>query len=61
MIPITEVDGDDLHYKIDDLLEADTEYVFKIRAVFPDGPGVFSIACIMKTLPEGLLSDCMFL
>lgn len=55
MIPIKEKDGDKLHYKIDGLLEPDTEYVFRIRAVYPDGPGVYSDACITKTLPEGLL------
>ncbi|VDK64046.1 unnamed protein product [Onchocerca ochengi] len=53
MIPITEKDGDKLFYKIDGLLEPDTEYVFRMRAVYPDGPGVFSDACITKTLPDG--------
>lgn len=54
MIPITEKDEDKLYYKIDELLEPDTEYVFRMRAVYPDGPGVFSAACITKTLPDGL-------
>ncbi|VDK87367.1 unnamed protein product [Litomosoides sigmodontis] len=53
MIPITKKYGDKLHYKIDGLLEPDTEYVFRIRAVYTDGPGVFSDACITKTLPYG--------
>ncbi|MCP9259541.1 Mesocentin [Dirofilaria immitis] len=53
MIPITEKDGDKLYYKIDGSLEPDTEYVFRMRAVYPDGPGVFSDACITKTLPDG--------
>ncbi|KHN88307.1 Mesocentin [Toxocara canis] len=52
-IPISETDEDKLRYHIDNLLEPDTEYVFKIRAIFPDGPGVFSDACITKTLPDG--------
>uniref|UniRef100_A0A914HSM9 Uncharacterized protein n=1 Tax=Globodera rostochiensis TaxID=31243 RepID=A0A914HSM9_GLORO len=34
-------------------LEPDTEYVFKIRALYPSGPGIFSEPCIAKTLPEG--------
>ncbi|VBB26357.1 unnamed protein product [Acanthocheilonema viteae] len=53
VISITEKDEDKLYYKIDGLLEPDTEYVFRIRAVYPDGPGVFSDACITKTLPDG--------
>uniref|UniRef100_A0A0R3RV16 Fibronectin type-III domain-containing protein n=1 Tax=Elaeophora elaphi TaxID=1147741 RepID=A0A0R3RV16_9BILA len=53
MIPITEKDGEKLYYKIDGLLEPDTEYVFRMRAIYPDGPGVFSDACITKTLPDG--------
>ncbi|EJW70884.1 hypothetical protein WUBG_18212 [Wuchereria bancrofti] len=54
MIPITEKDENRLYYKIDGTLEPDTEYVFRMRAVYPDGPGVFSDACITKTLPDGL-------
>lgn len=61
MIPITEKYGDKLYYKIDGLLEPDTEYVFRIRAVYADGPGVFSDACITKTLPYGYLSVFSFL
>uniref|UniRef100_A0A1I8E9B7 Fibronectin type III domain-containing protein n=1 Tax=Wuchereria bancrofti TaxID=6293 RepID=A0A1I8E9B7_WUCBA len=53
MIPITEKDENRLYYKIDGTLEPDTEYVFRMRAVYPDGPGVFSDACITKTLPDG--------
>ncbi|VDN92224.1 unnamed protein product [Brugia pahangi] len=53
MISITEKDEDRLYYKIDGSLEPDTEYVFRMRAVYPDGPGVFSDACITKTLPDG--------
>lgn len=53
MLPITETDEDKLRYKIENMLEPDTEYVFKMRAVYPDGPGVFSDACITKTLPDG--------
>uniref|UniRef100_A0A915BJG8 VWFA domain-containing protein n=1 Tax=Parascaris univalens TaxID=6257 RepID=A0A915BJG8_PARUN len=52
-IPIFEADEENLIYHIDNLLDPDTEYVFKIRAIFPDGPGVFSEACITKTLPDG--------
>jgi hypothetical protein len=40
-------------YKLDNVLEADTEYVFKMRAIYKDGPGVFSDPCITKTLPTG--------
>ncbi|VDK31242.1 unnamed protein product [Gongylonema pulchrum] len=53
MLPITGTGEDKLHYKIDGLLEPDTEYVFRMRAIYPDGPGVFSEACITKTLPDG--------
>ncbi|CAG9535199.1 unnamed protein product, partial [Cercopithifilaria johnstoni] len=53
MLPIREKKEDKLHYKIDGLLEPDTEYVFRIRAVYSDGAGVFSDACITKTLPDG--------
>ncbi|VDK48392.1 unnamed protein product, partial [Anisakis simplex] len=52
-VPISETDDDKLRYFMDNVLEPDTEYVFKIRAIFPDGPGVFSDACITKTLPDG--------
>lgn len=45
---------DDLGHKINNLLLPDTDYVFKIRAIYPDGPGVFSEPCIMKTLPDGM-------
>ena len=45
---------DDLGHKINNLLLPDTDYVFKIRAIYPDGPGVFSEPCIMKTLPDGI-------
>uniref|UniRef100_A0AC35TXB2 Titin n=1 Tax=Rhabditophanes sp. KR3021 TaxID=114890 RepID=A0AC35TXB2_9BILA len=34
-------------------LAPDSEYVFKIRAIYPGGPGVFSKACISRTLPLG--------
>uniref|UniRef100_A0AAF5I0P7 Uncharacterized protein n=1 Tax=Strongyloides stercoralis TaxID=6248 RepID=A0AAF5I0P7_STRER len=47
------IDGVETTTKIEDLLKPDTEYVFKIRAIFPDGPGVFSKACISRTLPLG--------
>ncbi|CEF66897.1 Down syndrome cell adhesion molecule-like protein 1 [Strongyloides ratti] len=47
------IDGVGTTTKIEDLLKPDTEYVFKIRAIFPDGPGVFSKACISRTLPLG--------
>ena len=40
-------------HRIFNELKPDTEYVFKIRAVYPTGPGVFSQPCITKTLPEG--------
>lgn len=46
-------DPDSLKIKIEDGLTPDTEYVFKIRAIYNSGPGVFSEPCIMKTLPEG--------
>uniref|UniRef100_A0A183G3Q2 Protein-tyrosine-phosphatase n=1 Tax=Heligmosomoides polygyrus TaxID=6339 RepID=A0A183G3Q2_HELPZ len=42
-----------LSHKIQNLLQPDTDYVFKIRAIYPDGPSVFSEPCIMKTLPDG--------
>uniref|UniRef100_A0AC35F5C1 Uncharacterized protein n=1 Tax=Panagrolaimus sp. PS1159 TaxID=55785 RepID=A0AC35F5C1_9BILA len=42
-----------LKYKLIDMLKADTEYVFKIRAIYANGPGVFSEACITKTPPIG--------
>uniref|UniRef100_A0A0N5A8Q4 Fibronectin type-III domain-containing protein n=1 Tax=Syphacia muris TaxID=451379 RepID=A0A0N5A8Q4_9BILA len=42
-----------LKHKLDDILDPDTEYMFKIRALYSDGPGVFSDACISRTLPEG--------
>uniref|UniRef100_A0A1I7XGK7 Down syndrome cell adhesion molecule-like protein Dscam2 n=1 Tax=Heterorhabditis bacteriophora TaxID=37862 RepID=A0A1I7XGK7_HETBA len=42
-----------LSHKIQNLLLPDTDYVFKIRAIYPDGPSVFSEPCIMKTLPDG--------
>ncbi|KAI1721109.1 fibronectin type III domain-containing protein [Ditylenchus destructor] len=40
-------------HRIFNELKPDTEYVFKIRAVYSTGPGVFSEPCITKTLPEG--------
>lgn len=46
-------DGSQLHADIAEGLEPDTEYVFKIRAMYHSGPGVFSEPCITKTLPEG--------
>lgn len=49
-------DPDTLGIKIEDQLTPDTEYVFKIRAIYASGPGVFSEPCIMKTLPEGMRS-----
>ena len=52
----TKIDIDDpdtLSIKIEDGLTPDTEYVFKIRAIYASGAGVFSEPCIMKTLPEG--------
>ncbi|EPB66031.1 fibronectin type III domain protein, partial [Ancylostoma ceylanicum] len=42
-----------LSHRIQNLLQPDTDYVFKIRAIYPDGPSVFSEPCIMKTLPDG--------
>uniref|UniRef100_A0A0R3PSV6 protein-tyrosine-phosphatase n=1 Tax=Angiostrongylus costaricensis TaxID=334426 RepID=A0A0R3PSV6_ANGCS len=45
-----------LSHKIQNLLQPDTDYVFKIRAIYPDGPSVFSEPCIMKTLPDGKCS-----
>uniref|UniRef100_A0A0N5CG51 EGF-like domain-containing protein n=1 Tax=Strongyloides papillosus TaxID=174720 RepID=A0A0N5CG51_STREA len=47
------IDGFGTTTKIEDVLKPDTEYVIKIRALFPDGPGVFSKACISRTLPLG--------
>uniref|UniRef100_A0A183CPQ6 Protein-tyrosine-phosphatase n=1 Tax=Globodera pallida TaxID=36090 RepID=A0A183CPQ6_GLOPA len=38
-------------------LEPDTEYVFKIRALYPSGPGIFSEPCIAKTLPEAVAGE----
>ncbi|KAK5970177.1 hypothetical protein GCK32_013330, partial [Trichostrongylus colubriformis] len=46
-------DPSKLTHKIQNLLQPDTDYVFKIRAIYPDGPSVFSEPCIMKTLPDG--------
>uniref|UniRef100_A0A158QMD6 Fibronectin type-III domain-containing protein n=1 Tax=Haemonchus placei TaxID=6290 RepID=A0A158QMD6_HAEPC len=46
-------DPSKLSHKIQNLLQPDTDYVFKIRAIYPDGPSVFSEPCIMKTLPDG--------
>ncbi|CAJ0581112.1 unnamed protein product, partial [Mesorhabditis spiculigera] len=46
-------DPDKLAHAINNLLNPDTDYVFKIRAVYEDGPSVFSQPCIMKTLPDG--------
>lgn len=46
-------DPEQLSTKIDGLLEPDTEYVFKIRAIYDNGPGVFSEPCITKTPPDG--------
>lgn len=42
-----------LTIEIANTLKADTEYIFKIRAIYAQGPGVFSEPCITKTLPEG--------
>ncbi|CAD6185909.1 unnamed protein product [Caenorhabditis auriculariae] len=50
---ITIDDPSKLSYKIQNLLLPDTDYVFKMRAIYPDGPSVFSEPCIMKTLPDG--------
>ncbi|PAV92698.1 hypothetical protein WR25_03416 [Diploscapter pachys] len=50
---ISITDPDKLSHKIQNLLLPDTDYVFKIRAIYPDGPSVFSEPCIMKTLPDG--------
>ncbi|PIO53180.1 hypothetical protein TELCIR_25495, partial [Teladorsagia circumcincta] len=49
-------DPSKLTHRIQNLLQPDTDYVFKIRAIYPDGPSVFSEPCIMKTLPDGTLS-----
>ncbi|CAD5215684.1 unnamed protein product [Bursaphelenchus okinawaensis] len=46
-------DGNAESYVLNDGLQPDTEYVFKIRAIYPKGPGVFSEPCISRTLPEG--------
>ncbi|KAK6743874.1 hypothetical protein RB195_010896 [Necator americanus] len=46
-------DPNKLTHRIQNLLQPDTDYVFKIRAIYPDGPSVFSEPCIMKTLPDG--------
>jgi hypothetical protein len=46
-------DGDSTSHVYRNELEPNTEYVFKIRAIYPKGPGVFSEPCITKTLPEG--------
>lgn len=43
-----------LSIDIENALKLDTEYVFKIRAIYAQGPGVFSQPCITKTLPEGI-------
>lgn len=59
---ISITDPDKLSHKIQNLLLPDTDYVFKIRAIYPDGPSVFSEPCIMKTLPDGenlLLLNCV--
>ncbi|VDM96837.1 unnamed protein product, partial [Thelazia callipaeda] len=53
MIAITGTNDDTLHYKIDGSLEPDTEYVFRMRAIYSDGASIFSEACITKTLPDG--------
>lgn len=46
-------DGEATSHVLKNALEPNTEYVFKIRAIYPKGPGVFSEPCITKTLPEG--------
>ncbi|CAD5221630.1 unnamed protein product [Bursaphelenchus xylophilus] len=50
---ISVEDGDATSHVLKNELQPDTEYVFKIRAIYPKGPGVFSEPCITKTLPEG--------
>ncbi|KAI6201744.1 hypothetical protein M3Y96_00874900 [Aphelenchoides besseyi] len=50
-IPIDS--GDATSHVLRNELEPNTEYVFKIRAIYPNGPGVFSEPCITRTLPEG--------
>uniref|UniRef100_A0A1I7U3G2 Ig-like domain-containing protein n=1 Tax=Caenorhabditis tropicalis TaxID=1561998 RepID=A0A1I7U3G2_9PELO len=52
-IKISIDDPSKLSHKIQNLLLPDTDYVFKMRAIYPDGPSVFSEPCIMKTLPDG--------
>lgn len=46
-------DPSQLKYKLLNMLKPDTEYVFKIRAIYANGPGIFSEACITKTPPIG--------
>ncbi|GMT19005.1 hypothetical protein PFISCL1PPCAC_10302, partial [Pristionchus fissidentatus] len=50
---ITVPDPSQLKHRINNLLTPNTDYVFKIRAIYPDGPSVFSEPCLMKTLPDG--------
>jgi hypothetical protein len=45
--------GSSTSHVLQNELQPNTEYVFKIRAIYPKGPGVFSEPCISKTLPEG--------
>lgn len=52
-VKISIDDPQKLSHKIQNLLLPDTDYVFKMRAIYPDGPSVFSEPCIMKTLPDG--------
>jgi hypothetical protein len=47
--------GASVSHVLQNQLDPNTEYVFKIRAIYPKGPGVFSEPCISKTLPEGYL------
>ena len=49
-------DGAATTYALRDALAPNTEYVFKIRALYANGPGVFSVPCITRTLPEGAAS-----
>lgn len=46
-------DPNKLSHILAHVLAPDTEYVFKVRALYPSGPGVFSEPCIARTLPEG--------
>uniref|UniRef100_A0A915EU82 Uncharacterized protein n=1 Tax=Ditylenchus dipsaci TaxID=166011 RepID=A0A915EU82_9BILA len=50
---VNVADPDSVSHTILNELKPDTEYVFKIRAIYSSGPGVFSEPCITKTLPEG--------